>query len=353
MIGQAQNGGEKPRNGVNGAVPTKNAAEKNGELKVNETHDDGASAPSDVPGSPPRNGSKRPASSLDAASDGTGPSIDGQASLNGVTPTKRVATNKKSSPFQEQPTPLKSNARQKQFRRTPSSKQTIPTVSASPPSAQEAVASAARAKAGNLRHSWDSLRLGSSDAVGTGAYNALLRDVLRDNGGGSVPQFTPFQTLQIVQTLRPPTVLPPKNSGLEHVLDNFPHNYRYGSDDVELSGMDGDKTEQNYQNSEDKEGERRFMLALTRAYQTMHDQDADTGAAYRQHLQYTMSAESLPQELRRLDDTIVQLNEREKNIMKTTESLGLNSAKVKRDVSYFLGFDGKSTSTSRDGHEQT
>jgi hypothetical protein len=333
MTMNGENGGEKPTNGANVTGEQSRPADiakKNPEPGSNGVLSGSHTALT----SPTRNGPaamKRPAFDLTTSPKRNGGIPNGQT--NGVTPMTKTAANSKSSPFQEQPTPLKSNARKKQCRRSPAPKQAIREPTVTPLTAQEMALSAARGQAGNIRYSWDSLRLGSSDAVGTGAYNALLRNTLRTNGGGNIPQLTPFQTLQIVQALRPPTVLPPQNSGLEQVLEHFPHNYRFGAEDHK----DEEQEEENYPHPE-REDEKKFMLALARAYQTMCDQDVDTGVEYRQHLQYTMTPEKLPQELQRLDETIVRLNEREKSLVKTSQSLGLNTSKVKRDVSYFLGF---------------
>jgi hypothetical protein len=202
-----------------------------------------------------------------------------------------------------------------------------------------------------MSYSWDSLQLGS--VLGSAAYNSFLRNqMLCDPSIQQVPQLTPQQTLQIMQSLRPRTILPPTESGLHSVvqhdlLQNRRSLYEDSDNDdwdeyrhEEDEEIDGGKS----QHDEESSSPRLPFGTLARLYENMCSQDVDDWSRFRHEAQYLRGNECMDK-LQEMESEITTLKEREQHILQTGRDLGFRGVRLAEDVCQLLaGLDQPRTS---------
>lgn len=220
-----------------------------------------------------------------------------------------------------------------------------------------------------LAYSWDSLRLG--EELGTAALNEYMerlrsRDILGTYGGlGAMSQLpgmacTPIhspspsrdmakltaqQTLQIMNTLRAKTSLPPPGSDLHRIVqknrfENRRELYGDDSEDDDTVGKESEtvrpKQSHKYGRRSEKGGQRQSVTAeaetatgpkipfktLARLYESMCAQDADDGSSARREAHY-LSAKACVEKLRSLENRACELKLRERELMQEGKKVGL------------------------------
>ena len=224
--------------------------------------------------------------------------------------------------------------------------------------AQRAAENAMLHHAPYLAYPWDDLYLGTH--LGSAALNEYLRQQLRENTvrsgyarGGSVPQFTAQQCLSMVQSLRVWTVVPPPKSELHSVVQPKQQhgntNKGDGEDYMEVA-VDMEETKgqvgDNDMASEEKRSTTQFffgpkipLASMSRLYETMCEQDVTDGREERRQAQF-MTADACVRRLKGMKEKIEQLNFREEQILRTSQSVGLatkGSISSNVEVNHLLG----------------
>jgi hypothetical protein len=177
------------------------------------------------------------------------------------------------------------------------------------------------AASASLRYNWDPLQLGTK--LGSAAYNAYIQ---KQQNSSQYP-LTSHETLRLVQSFRPPTILPPLGSSLVGVVQHLRLENQY------LEAMEDEGA------SDDEETGTRYPFhSLARLYQTMLSQDVDTDhTQYRRHVQY-LSPEACVQEMQDISKRAEALKEHEQRVLQTGRDLGLYTEQTTRDISRFLGY---------------
>lgn len=177
------------------------------------------------------------------------------------------------------------------------------------------------AASASLRYNWDPLQLGTN--LGSAAYNAYMQK----QSNSSQRPLTSHETLQLVQSFRPPTILPPPGSSLVGVVQHSRLENQY------LEAMEDEGEE-----DDEETGPRYPFHSLARLYQTMLSQDVDADhEQYRRHVQY-LSPQACVQEMQDLSKRAEALKQQEKRVLQTGRDLGLYTEQTPRDISRFLGY---------------
>jgi hypothetical protein len=202
-----------------------------------------------------------------------------------------------------------------------------------------------------MAYSWDSLQLGT--VLGSAAYNSFLRNqMLCDPSIQQVPQLTPQQTLQIMQSLRPRTIIPPTESGLHSVVQhNLLQNRRSLYEDSDNDDWGDYRHEEDEeinggksQNEEESSSPRLPFGTLARLYENMCSQDVDDWSSFRREAQYLRGNECMDK-LQEMESEITTLKEREQRILQTGRDLGFRGVRLAEDVYQLLaGLDQPRTS---------
>lgn len=235
-------------------------------------------------------------------------------------------------------------------------------------------------------YSWDSilgLDLDSSDAVvGTSAMAQYLKKMQQKEQGSSgeavsAAAATPSQIMEMIRSLRPRTCRPPDGSDMVEVVHNKPSENAlwYGKELVEdkKEGASGSALDQ-YAEEVDRKIHKKKMAghtqdgghgedstkgaegdltvpysALSRLYESMCKQDASASAAvgeestFRRECRY-MTAPKVVETLRKYENTTVELDQRERDVMKMGRELGLlgkngkDGKSIGLDVTKYLGY---------------
>jgi hypothetical protein len=244
-------------------------------------------------------------------------------------------------------------------------------------------------------HSWDSLRLGT--VLGSAAYNEFLRRQLfvsvpdLYSSDQEVPQLTAEQLLQVVQSLRPATVLPPpesrlywhhhqqKQGGEEEEQRSTPVLFddtivaarRHGQaghvgndeeddNDWEVQAINDDfatayhtaaprskggatgahePTHDRTHQDDDVPEMESLVTDLTQLYEALCWQDADDWSSYRRHANLNLSASACINELQSLERDAQALKQKEAQVLETGRELGLYvGPRIATDVASLLGY---------------
>jgi hypothetical protein len=232
-------------------------------------------------------------------------------------------------------------------------------------------------------HSWDSLQLGT--ILGSAAYNEFLRGQLyvgvQDlySSDQEVPQLTAEQLLEVVQSLRPATVLPPPDSVLHWHHHQPQHeeeerstpvlfddttivarrqgqvghigNDEEEDNDWEVEAINDDVApprskgggtgahETHERTHQDDFPEMEALVTdLTQLYETLCWQDADDWSSYRRHANRNLSARACISELQSLEREAQALKQKESQVLEAGRELGLYvGPKIATDVASLLG----------------
>jgi len=164
-------------------------------------------------------------------------------------------------------------------------------------------------------YSWGVLRLGKElGSVALNEYLGRSRSSSADAAAGNFKMhgcdtpYSPEQTLQIIETLRPKTCVPPK--------DSFLHKVVLGRGQVGKAAL-------TIKTLSDPD----LQNALRSIYELMCKQDADDGSSFRRETQY-MSALSCTDKLAALENTAFRLKLREDEVMAKSEEVKQKMASV-------------------------
>jgi hypothetical protein len=213
------------------------------------------------------------------------------------------------------------------------------------------------AASASLRYNWDSLQLGTK--LGSAAYNTYIQKQQQQqqqntHNSSSRPPYTSYtnitshETLRLVQSFRPPTILPPPGSSLFGVVQHSRLENHY------LEAME-DEDDESYADADAEEtgvaaaaaaaagpgpGPPRYpFYSLARLYQTMLSQDTVDAdhEQYRRHVQY-LSPQACVQEIQDLSKRAEQMKQQEQRVLQTGRDLGLYTEQTTRDISRLLGY---------------
>lgn len=186
-----------------------------------------------------------------------------------------------------------------------------------------------------LAYSWDSLGLGQDS--GSVALNEYMVRFRRNEGVSPyLPDLTAQEMLQIMNSLRVRTYLPPPGSALHRIVQKNRFENRselYGSENNDEESMEdgsSDLTAQEQTLSPPLPSQHPRACSIpfknmARLYETMCAQDADDGSFNRREAQY-LSASSAVEKLRALENRACELKLTESSVLQKGKELGLLGA---------------------------
>jgi hypothetical protein len=178
------------------------------------------------------------------------------------------------------------------------------------------------AASASLRYNWDPLQLGTK--LGSAAYNAYIQK----QPNSAQYALTSHETLRLVKSFRPPTILPPPGSSLVGVVQHSRLENHY------LEAMEDED-----ESADEDTGHQYPFHSMARLYQTMLSQDVDADhEQYRRHVQY-LSPQACVQEMQDMTKRVEALKQQERRVLQTGRDLGLYTEQTTRDISRFLGYN--------------